>query len=191
MDKLSFPIYEPAEKKFKITPNLIVFGLWLITITFFWLFDSSFSPNSNFKSYCLTIVFVVTMYFLITSIFSYEPLNGVMNGEIIFEEDKIEINEKVFELKNINKLDFGFGDFYGDRSLASYNFNPSLSQGVGNSVSFTDNTGQTHKIYFKLMSRNQYKNLYPFINSAVKIGAMTYYRAIDLIDVENVTKPGN
>jgi hypothetical protein len=39
------------------------------------------------------------------------------------------------------------------------------------------------------MTKHSPLSLHPFINEAVKLKAMSYDRAIDLIDVENVTKP--
>jgi hypothetical protein len=71
------------------------------------------------------------------------------------------------------------------------NFNPLISQGVNNFVTFIDNTNQPQTIYFRMMTKNSSLTLYPFINEAVKLGAMSYYQAIDLIDVENVTKPSS
>ncbi len=69
-----------------------------------------------------------------------------MKGKIVFEKDSIIINDKVFELKGIKKLDFGFIDFYGQRDI-SYrgNVNPLISQGVSNFITFVDSTNQTQK----------------------------------------------
>ncbi len=99
------------------------------------------------------------------------------------------ISGKIFELKDIEALDFEFIDFYGEVSFINRDFNPKISQGVNNFVTFKDNTNQIQKIYFRMMTKNSSLALYPFINEAVRLKAMTYYRAIDLIDIENVTKP--
>jgi hypothetical protein len=189
MEKVSFPIYEPQKQPFRLTPNWIVAGLFILTITFFYVFNDYFSSRSEFRSDWLFLLVLITIGFLITSLFRYEPLNGIINGEIVFEESRIIVNEKVYELKNIKGIDFSFVNFYGERSIFARDFNPKLYQGVDNYISFTDNINQIQKIYFRQLAKNHYKELYPFINEAVRVGAMTYYRAIDLIDVENVTKP--
>jgi hypothetical protein len=188
MDRISFEIFKPEKEKFHVTPNLIVFGLWLITIGIFGIFDGVFSADSSFMSYWFGAVFAITLYYSATSFLKYEPLRGTLNGEIIFGNDRIMINQNTFELKNINGLDFGFIDYYGKSGFIR-SFNPGLSQGVSNYVSFKYNTGKAYFIYFRIQSKHGSQALYPFINEAVRLRAMSYYRAIDLIDVENVVKP--
>ncbi len=189
MDKISFDIFEPEKQKFKLTPNWIVLSLWTITILFLWIFDNVLPPNSTGRVAWLVCILIITMYYLTRSYFKYRPLKGSIKGEIIFESDSIVINGKVFALKDIEGLDFGFIDFYGEVSFINGDFNPKISQGVNNFVTFKDNTKQTQMVYFRMMTKNSSLTLYPFINEAVKLKAMSYYRAIDLIDIENVTKP--
>ncbi|HTI57625.1 hypothetical protein [Mucilaginibacter sp.] len=112
-----------------------------------------------------------------------------MQGTIVFNGDSIVVNEKVYDLKMISKLDFAFNDYYG-MMYWMRSFNPRLSQGVDNFVEFKDSSQQIIRIYFRMQVKNGAKSFYPFINDAVQCGAMSYYRAIDLIDVENVRKPG-
>ena len=190
VDRLSFDVFIPAKKKFRLTPNWIVYILWIVVIAFLWIFDDYFPPHSQFRSIVLGCVIVVNIYYLITSFFKYEPLNGILKGKIIFNNDAIIVNERVYELKNISGIDFGFINFYGERSTSYHgNFNPLISQGVSNFITFTDSNKQSIRVYFRIQGKHGSQALYSFINEAVKCGAMTYYRAIDLIDVENVRKP--
>jgi hypothetical protein len=189
MDRLSFDIFIP-EKKFRFTPNWIVTILWGVTLGFFWIFDHIVPPNGTFGIIWLVCVFLVSLYYMISSFFTYEPLKGIMKGKIIFEKTSIVIDEKIYELKDITGIDFGFVDYYGGfRSISGANFNPLLSQGVNNFIEFKDNSKAVIRTYFRIQSKHGSMTLYPFINDAVECGAMTYYRAIDLIDVENVRKP--
>lgn len=190
MDRISFDVFEPDKKKFQLTPNLIVYILWFLAIGFFWLLDGVFSIIIEIRAYVAWGVFLISLYYLITSFFKYEPLKGVIKGKIIFNNDAIIVNEKVYELKNIRDIDFGFINFYGELSAGwRGNFNPLLSQGVNNFIQFIDSDNHPVQVYFKIQGKHGSQALYPFINEAVKLGAMTYYRAIDLIDVENVIKP--
>jgi hypothetical protein len=188
MDRISFTIFIPDGKKFHLTPDWIVFGLWMIMIGFFWLFDGYFSPSGVFGFICIAGVFLTTMYYLITSFWSYKSLNGILKGEIIFENDRIIIDGKSYELKNIFNLDFNFNDYYGKKDLRMYkSVNPMLSQGVNNHVTFIDNTNQTQTIYFRIGGERQQVALSPFMNAAIKAKKMEFKQVIDLIGIENAS----
>jgi len=189
MDRLSFDLFEPDKKWLHLTPNGIVFILWGVTIFFLWAFDSVLPAQSTGRSVWLAIVLLISFYYLITSFFKYRPLNGQINGKIIFQSESFTIGNKVFDLKDITSVDFGFADFYGKMSSNGRDFSPKFSQGVNNYISFTDDKNQPQKFYFRMMTKNSSITLHPFINEAVKRKAMSYDRAIELIDVENVIKP--
>src|SRR5271168_5295741 len=116
MDRLSFEIFEPEEKKFWLSPNWIVLILWSFTIFFLWVFDSVFPPHSTIRTVWLSFILVITLYYLISSFFLYKPLHGKINGEIEFQADRMIIKDKVFDLKNITSLDFSLGDYYEEIS---------------------------------------------------------------------------
>jgi hypothetical protein len=190
VDRISFDIFEPDKKKFRLTPNLIVYSLWFLTIGFFWMLDGVLPIIKEIRTYVACGIFLISLYYLITSFFKYEPLKGILKGKIIFNNDAMIANEKIYDLKSIRDIDFGFINFYGELSTGwRGNFNPLISQGVNNFIKFTDSSNQSVQVYFRIQGKHGSQALYPFINEAVKLGAMTYYRAIDLIDVENVTKP--
>lgn len=188
MDRISFVIFIPDEKKFHLTPNWIVYGLWFTTIGFFWLFDNYFTGDDEFRTIIVFCVAIVTFYYLITSFVKYKSLNGTLNGDVIFEEDRIKVNDKIFELKDINNLDFCVNDYYGKKALTSRgDFDPQLSQGVNNYVTYTDSSGETQTIYFKLATEHHYDCLSPFINAAIKAKKLAFKRGIDIVGIENVS----
>lgn len=190
MDRISFDIFIPDQKKFHLTPNTIVYGLWFFTCAIFWLLNDFVRSHNTFRLFFLLAVGAISLYYLITSFFKYEALNGTMQGKIIFDNDSIVINDETYELRNISKLDFGFSSYFGQMSTGLRgNFNGLLSQGVGNFVEFKNSSNELIHVCFRIQGKHGPMSLYSFINEAVKVGAMSYYRAIDLIDVENVTKP--
>jgi len=189
MDRLSFDVFEPDKKWLHLTPNGIVFILWGVTIFFLWAFDSVLPPNSTGRIVWLILVGLISLYYLTTSFFKYKPLYGQINGKIIFQGDSFTIRDKAFNLKDITLVDFGFSDFYGRKSMFNNDFNPQMSQGVKNYISFTDEKNQPQKFYFRMMTKNSAITLYPFINEAVKWKAMSFDRAIELIGIENVIQP--
>lgn len=149
MGPASFEIFEPAEKKFRLTPNWIVLITWSVTIFFFWVFDTAFPPHSDFRSIWLICVVLITLCYLVASFFTYKPLNGTIAGKIIFEIDSVVVNNKVFELRDINNLDFYFGDYYGKSASSGRDANAKLYQGVNNYVTFSEKNNDSYLIYFK------------------------------------------
>jgi len=133
-------------------------------------------------------VFLITMYYLFVSFFTYQSLNGSLSGKILFENSSLVIQGEVFDLQDINELDLALGDYYGKKPLRLYkSVNPMLSQGVGNYITFTDKTGQTHVVYFKLENQNSCLSLTAFVNKAVKLNKMSVHDAIELLGIENVS----
>jgi len=187
MDRVAFEIFEPDGKKFRLTPNWIVLGLWAFSIAFLWLFDNVFPPHGSFRTCWLALVFLITMYYLISSFFRHRPLNGKITGKIEVQKDRLIINDEVFELKDMTGLDFQLSDFYDMQATLSRDFNPKISQGVANSVTFKDPSGKTHLIYFRLPGKHSYLSFSDFINEAINTKKMSYYRGLDLIGEENIT----
>jgi hypothetical protein len=186
MDRVYFVIFKP-DGKFHLTPNWIVMILWGVTILFLWLFESFIPINSTFRITWLGCGFAVSLYYLVSAFFKYEPLNGTLDGKIEFTDDSIRINERTYELKNIDNLDISFCDSYGKiYSRSGANFNPIISQGVKNWVKFTDETNQPHEIYFRCETEHSFMHVIEFINEAVKLCKMSSYRAEDIIGKENV-----
>ncbi len=129
----------------------------------------------------------MTAYFHVTSFFTYKPLNGVLNGEIAFKDHSIIVNDEVFELTDINAVDFSFGDYYGKSTTYGRDVSPSLYQGVNNYVTFLDKNNNNHLVYFRMPTQHSYLSLSSFINEAIKFKKMEFKRRIDLISIENVS----
>ncbi|SDT62547.1 hypothetical protein SAMN05216490_4413 [Mucilaginibacter mallensis] len=187
MDRISFTIFIPDGKKFHWTPNWIMLILWTITIGSFWIFDSFSSSNDEFRTIVAYCVGGLSIYFIIASFFTYKALNGTLDGEIIFENSAIIVNDETFELKDINALDFSFFDYYGKTTGSGRDFNPKMYQGVNNYVTFTDKFNQTHTIYFKMETEHSYLSLDTFINAAIKAKKLQFKRGIDLLGIENIS----
>jgi hypothetical protein len=187
MDRISFDIFEPEKKRFHLTPNWIVFGLWFLAIGFLWLFDNILPDIGTVRGIVAGCIFLISMYYLIVSFATYKPLSGKLEGEIKFVDDCIIINGKSFDLKNISAIDFSFYDYYGKSSTYGRSFDPKLYQGVNNNISFIDNKNETHLVYFKMQTEHSYLSLAPFVNQAIKLNKMPFNRGIELLGIENVS----
>lgn len=66
MDRVSFEIFEPGEKKFWLSPNWITGILWIIPALLLWAIKGDNSgPPGEFVTGYFVCVFVLTIYFLI------------------------------------------------------------------------------------------------------------------------------
>lgn len=191
MDNVSFPIYEPDGKGFHLTNNWIVFGLLGIDIALGYLLSLLLPVNNEFRSdwqISYFLLFFLAIYFFIASYSSYEPLNGTIDVEVKFEKSRIIVDNMAFELQSISNLDFKFSDFYGQKNIRlNIDFNPALSQGVNNYVSFSDSNNEDQGCYFQLKNEQEFKSLSPFINEAIKLKKMNFKKGIDLLGIENVS----
>jgi len=189
MDRVVFEKYNPNEKEVSVKPVNIVIPLWLVSIIIFLLTRiGSSGPLGGFAIGYFICLAAVSVYLLVSSSVTYTSSHGFIDGTIIFDENGITVNDRSFLLSEIRNLEFCFIDYYG-KPKPYKNWSVEPTPGVENYVSFDDRSGQKKMAYFKLMNKHSSSTLYPFINAAVKAGAISYLRAIDIIGVENVDKP--
>ncbi|MES2061437.1 MAG: hypothetical protein V4456_05920 [Bacteroidota bacterium] len=184
MEKISFDIYIPDKKRFRFTPNTIVLIIWLSLITIFGIWGE-YIPSET-RTYASIIGCCITIFYIIRSLIAYAPLRGQFKGKIEFTNDAIIINNKPYYIKGIKKIDFYFGDYYGEIRSGYRSVNPKLSQGVNNSIEFATIDDVLYNIQFKIRTPKGYFVLSPFINNALKAQKISRFRAIDLIGEENI-----
>jgi len=190
MEDVELQIFVPNEKRSWLTPNIILYAGLFASISICWFIQANFGERNFWYPLMqgLAILLGVAIIgFIFFSNFIYERLNGVLKGEIIFKKDKVAINDRIFELSEMSNLDFNLSDYYGRaRHSIRADLNPKLSSGVNNYITFTDASGETNLIYFKLATQLHYQDLAPFINEAIKLKKMTFKQAIDIVGIENV-----
>jgi len=189
VERIVFDIYTPGEKKLRITPNRVVLIMWLILIVVCWA-GERYVPYLV-RDIALFIALCVTIFFIFRSFVTYPPLSGQLKGKIEFTNDAIIINDTHFNITSIYKIDFHFGDYYGEVRYGYRSVNPRLSQGVNNRVEFTTNNDEQHIIQFKIRTKQGYLVLSSFINSALNSQKISRYRATELIGEESIIIPQN
>jgi hypothetical protein len=190
MDKTSFIIFTPDGKKFHWTPNWIALIFGFLPLCICACFQDGLHQNANLSSITTTyfiLLGVMAMGCIFVSFFIHKPLNGKLEGEIIFENDSIIINDKKYMLRTINDLDFLFADYYGKMSSNGRDLNPKLYQGVGNYITFSDNMNVTQTLYFQMLNKDSHLALSPFINEAIRAKKMSFNRGIELVGIENIS----
>ncbi len=67
MDRISFDVFEPDKKKFRLTPNVIVYSLWFLTIGTFRMLDGILPVIKEIRSYVACGIVLISLFFLITA----------------------------------------------------------------------------------------------------------------------------
>jgi hypothetical protein len=187
MDYPRYQIFEFDQTKKTISYNWMMFGIWAFALIFFWTAEQYFFPSDFYKSFkntYLVLAVLLSIYFLIVGLWSYQTLKGKLNGFIEFKKDAFEINEETFKLDEIAKLDIHCEDYYGQQTRGiGMNFSPGLSQGVSNFIEFTDYNNLNRKVYFKQTVKSQYKDLSSFIIICVQKGKIPFLRGIELLGI--------
>lgn len=156
-----YSIFEPSTTKFKLSRNVIGYGLVIIG------FATMLSPikiNETFRIYYILLTFVVFLYFLITSLWSYEPLRGEINGELEFRPNSLIINELEYKTSDLDEIYLHYEDYFGEKKhYIKGDLNQNIRQGVGNYIYFSDASGSEHIYYFRVENEEDAQKLLPFI----------------------------
>ncbi|MEN9326130.1 MAG: hypothetical protein RI943_551, partial [Bacteroidota bacterium] len=136
------------------------------------IFNQKHSNNEIIENIFITISIIscfVCIYSSIIRFWEYEKINGEFKGEISFEENGIQINEKLYFFSEIKNLDISYGNKFGDKTNNTKS-GPYYSQGLDNHISFYHNS-KFIKTYFQLYSKTQYdaiqKDLFYYVINEV------------------------
>jgi hypothetical protein len=136
------------------------------------IYNQKHSNNEIIENIFITISIIscfVCIYSSIIRFWEYEKINGEFKGEISFEENGIQINEKLYFFSEIKNLDISYGNKFGDKTNNTKS-GPYYSQGLDNHISFYHNS-KFIKTYFQLYSTTQYdaiqKDLFYYVINEV------------------------
>jgi len=192
MIALEYQIFTPSKARSTISENLIVYSLWIFSICLFIIADK-IQPLEDFiapfKTVYLVIATLLSIFFSISPIFRHERLSGKITGILKINLDFITINDISYPINELLKIDFHFGDYFGQLNKSGNgNFNPLLSEGVSNSLEFTDCSNKRHQIHFKLNYKWEHKRLFPFITEMIKINKISFLRGIEILGINDYNK---
>lgn len=151
----SLPFYKRWSKSDLLLWSSFFFLMFSILILM--CIQKYFNDNEIIKSTFTAIAIFscfVWIYSSIIRFWEYEKLNGKLEGEILFVENGIKINETLYLFSEIKNLDISYGNKYGDKT-GNTKSGPYYSQGLDNHISFYHNS-KFIKTYFQLYSTAQY-----------------------------------
>ena len=162
MTSARYSIFEPSKDNFSLNRNVIAYGLVIIGfITMLLPIDI----NETFRIYYILLTSIIFLYFLITSLWAYQPLKGEIKGELEFGLTVIIINKEEFKISDLEAIYLHYEDYFGERKYyVKGNLNQNIRQGVKNYISFSDSLNLTHTYYFRVNDNEDALKLLPFIN---------------------------
>ncbi|MEO5777734.1 MAG: hypothetical protein ABIQ27_12580 [Flavobacterium sp.] len=97
-----------------------------------------------------------------------KPLKGKLDGFLIFEMDKIKIQEETFTLEQIKNIEISNDDYYGKMNGSGRgNFGPALSNGTDNTLKLKLLSGELKTYSYEMYDGNDFQK--------VKNELMNYY----------------
>lgn len=163
MVSAKYVIFEPSTTKFNLNRNIIAYSL---VVFGFLTMLAPIEINETFRIFYILITFIIFLYFLITSLWSYQPLNGELKGELEFKQDTVIVNDQEFKIAELNNIYLHYEDYFGEKKhYIKGNLTQNLRQGVKNYITFSDASNVVHIYYFKIENKEDASSLLPFINS--------------------------
>lgn len=100
---------------------------------------------------------LVTKFIGLTKI---EPLRGNLNGYLTFEKEFINVNDEIYLLEKIKKIQITNDDYSGKLvNISKGNLGPALSNGINNFIIIFLESGKTKKYQFELINSNDFQNV--------------------------------
>jgi hypothetical protein len=183
-------IYAKSQK-FSVTRNHIIytiFFLGLIPVMVNWLILKS-KTLSDFEVVCLSFSFLSIIIGPILKVIGrnkFKALNGSLQSTLKLEKDKIVVDEIVYDLSEIAKLEFKCNDYKG---LSSFNwsnrgnYENALSNGTNNSVWIKLNDNTTYTYYFQQQSENEIHNAKSELINYYTTGKLHFQNLIDTLGI--------
>ncbi|MHA3788072.1 hypothetical protein ACX0HA_07670 [Flavobacterium hauense] len=188
----SFKIYIPV-KKFYFTPDRIIYslaGLGSLPMAFeLFILKHESSEVSKFSIGCFWICgLAVFGGVIVRAIYAskLKPLQGKIEGSVVFNNDSITINTDEYSLENLEKISFThFNDYLGKKQSDKSYYNDGVSNGVENTVILTLKSGRTITCHFQQQYRYQLRELRPQLVYYHNEGKLHFLNLIDILGIED------
>lgn len=163
----SFPIFKSDNKTFHWDINNILFVLILV---FGFIKILNIGYISKIADKALIGVIIVGIVMFVANIFRRKPLNGTLDGTVIFNANNILINDRKIEVTAIQKIFLRMDDYEGREFNSSKGVGlfPNISNGTNNLLDLELKTGEKIKLFFQMEYENQVEELRPFMVTLVQ-----------------------
>ncbi|MBD3584016.1 hypothetical protein [Flavobacterium selenitireducens] len=158
---------------------LSLIGLRILISTFLKIEGTLFEKILYFT---ISAIFVSAVILKIINLGKYLPLNGELDGYLIFKNDLVQIGDESFELDKIRSIKISNEDYIG-RLFGSQkgNFGPALSNGTENFLSLIFMDNSTKKYQFELVRSDDFQKVRKTLIIYYIEGKMSYHELINVL----------
>ncbi|MDO7171822.1 hypothetical protein [Mariniflexile sp. AS56] len=180
---------------------------WIFTITitlsllFVFLVDyyEEIVPETISKISVGFLIFnlILVIVIQIISHFLYQSLSGAFDGEIILNDDSINLGEKTLAISTIKKLEVFIQDYKGMHIWHQKTLKPKLQQGVKNAMKIELISGDILSVNFLQAYKNEFQKSSEYLKKYYLEGKIHFLHLIDLLeitdynDIQNLKKELN
>jgi len=123
------------------------------------------------------------------NIFRKKPLNGTLDGTIIFNPENLVINDLKIELHEINKIFLRVNDYEGKtQTIIRISLFPRISNGTNNLLDLELKNGEKIKLFFQIEYESQVEELKPFVFSLIKNEIINFEKGIEWLQIDSETE---
>ncbi len=164
-----FPIFKPYNSTFVFTKGHLLF-LIVILLS---IVNTLFKPHNSFISLFFLIFYLAGAVFAMTKNFRYKKLDGEFDGELIFNDNHIFINDKKITVEDVLKIHIRATDYDGYIRGGTHSWKVNKSNGTNNLLDIVTNDNQKIKVFFQ-MNFMQQDEMLPFVRSLIKLHSIPF-----------------
>lgn len=174
-DYKTFNIYIPS-KNFVWTRSRIIWTLVIIpVISMFFILYILKIPEKQIPSWLAWTIFAplfIGFSGYLVNIWLTEELKGEMAGQLIFEMDKITINNEILAINDIKRIQISINDYKG-KLILNNQFDGIFSHGCKNKLIITLLNNQNKSCFFQLKQPKEMVQMVNQLNYYTKLGLLT------------------
>ncbi len=189
MTPKSLEIFE-KRKGIYISPENIIAISWTILIFLIHYLKHSFEFYFNGWDAVILIFWLIYIIgLLISTFFRYQREIGKYNGKLIFQENQIQLNDEVYKISEIAKLDFVHAyDIRGMFVNHLIEFAPHLSNGLDNELFLILKNGEKIKCNFLQTESERLKHYKEMLTHYHRKGIIDWLQLLNLLEIQDYDK---
>lgn len=189
MKPRSLKLFEKKKGIYISPENILAISLIVLICLIYFLKESY---KFNFKGWDTIILIIGTIYtigLLIYNFFQSEKEIGKYCGKLTFWEDRIQIDNQNYALKEITKLDFiQAHDVRGRFINPMVEFSPHLSNGLDNKFVLTLKNGDKVKYNFLQTESQKLEYFNEILIHYYKNGIIGWLQLLDILNIQDYNK---
>lgn len=142
--------------------------------------------NFNYIFFFLIILNFVILYTIkFRNAFSYEQVTYDSDGRCFFNEKYIQINDEVYNIEDIIRLEITNYDIPGRQQGSVYELDAAWSSGTNNFITIYFENWQFVKKQFVLISESQFHKVQTELICYLKRGVLTEHEVLSLLRIQD------